>query len=182
MDFLTSLRDVSIIASLIFSAILFISLLIFNLVGVPFVPTNRKKLKLMIDEANINSNDIVYDLGSGDGRMVIESAKAGSKNSIGFEINPFLNIWANIMAKIKKVDNTEFVTTSLWSADFSKPTKIFVYLLTSTMHKLEAKIMDEGQNGLIIISNTFKFKDLKPIKSFVKEKVYVYRIEKNIPN
>ena len=179
MEILNSLGQVALIVLILFLAIIFIFGLTVNLLSVPFLPTNKKRMQKMLELGELNEDDIVFDLGSGDGRFVIEASKRGVKQAVGFELNFLLNIWARISAKIQKRNNTIFLTQSFWNADLSKPTKVFVYLLGSVMTKMEQKFLDEAQDGLIVISNTFKFKNIEPIKTFPEEKIYVYKIIKS---
>lgn len=177
MEFWNSLGQVSLLVLLIFLGIIFLFSLTVNLLSVPFLPTNKKRMKKMLEVADLKEDDLVFDLGSGDGRFVIEASKKVNY-AVGFELNLFLNLWAWASAKIQKRTNVKFITQSFWQADLSKPTKVFVYLLGSIMTKMEDKFLNEAQDGLIIISNTFKFKNLKPIKEFPEDKIYVYKITK----
>lgn len=151
---------------------------VFNtLLPVPFIPTGKKTANKMIEAADLKKTDTIYDLGSGDGRLVIMAAQKGVKSAVGFEINPFLNIWARIRARIKKVKNTVFFTKSVFAADLSKCDKLFVYLSTALMGKLEEKILDEMNDGALVISNTFTFKKLEPVK-IIDKNIKVYKVKK----
>lgn len=171
--------------TLILSIIALITSLIFlgfcicnTFLAAPFVPSSRKTSRKMIDAADLKKDDIIYDLGSGDGRLVIMAARKGIKYAVGFEVNPLLNIFARIKAVLFRLPNTKFYTRSIWNADLSKCDKIFVYLLPKSMIKLEKKILEEMQEGSFIISHSFSFPSLKPIKE-IDNKVRVYQIKKN---
>src|SRR5690348_4993309 len=64
----------------------------------PFVPTKNTKVDIMLIEGDISSTDIVVDLGSGDGRIILGAGQLGVKKAIGYEINPFLNLFAKTCA------------------------------------------------------------------------------------
>ena len=152
----------------------------FNMfLAAPFVPTSRKTVKKMIEMAELDKKDIVYDLGSGDGRLVIAAARKRVKKAVGFEINPLLNIYARIKSKILRLKNTTFLTKSIWSADLSKCNKLFVYLLPNSMTKLEAKILEEMKDGSYIVSHSFKFPNLEPVNEY-EGKIRVYKVDKYI--
>jgi hypothetical protein len=172
-----------VIAKLITLSILLIISLIFlgfaifgMLLAAPFVPSSKRKTKEMIEAANLQKDDVVYDLGSGDGRLVICAAKKGVKNAVGFELNFLLNLYATIKAKILKLDNTTFLNRSLWKADLSQCNKLFVYLLPGTMKKLQTKVLAEMKPGSLVISQSFSFPKLKPIKQVGKD-IFVYKIK-----
>jgi hypothetical protein len=177
MDFLNSLRDVIVISILISLIIGLVVIFAMMLINIPFVPTRKKIMQKMLDAAKLEKKDIIFDLGSGDGRFIRQAAGKGIKKAVGFEVNLFLFLWSWSFSKILKQKNAFFIYKSFWKADLSKATKVFVYLLPSAMQKLEEKIFEEANDGLIVISNTFRFKKLEPIQVYEKEKIYVYEIK-----
>jgi predicted RNA methylase len=171
--------DLSSIAQLVIliGIIVFISILFISMFSpAPFLPTNYKKVDLMIKEAHLMQTDTVFDLGSGDGRIVITAAEMGVKEAVGFEINPALNLFAKAWAKVMRLKNTNFITKSFWRADLAECNKLFLYLLPKTLDKLETKIIEEMHSGSRIISYKFKFKNLKLVKSLEKDEIYVYEV------
>jgi ribosomal protein L11 methylase PrmA len=179
MDIFNAFGEIFLFSLVLVASIFFLIMIIISAIGVPFLPSSKRKVDLMISLANLNKDSIVYDLGSGDGRLVIEAAKKGVSHAVGFEINPILNLFARIRAYFLKLKNLTFFTKSMWKADLSKPDIIFLYLLPSVMLKLEEKLINEGKENMIIISNTFKFKKIPLIKEFEKEKIYVYKLKSN---
>lgn len=147
-------------------------------IAAPFVPTSRKTVRKMVEAAELSKDDTVYDLGSGDGRLVISAARKGVKTAVGFEINPLLNIYARIKARFFRLKNIHFFTKSLTHADLTKCNKLFVYLMPKTMKKLEARILEEMPEGSLVISNSFSFPGLKPIKE-IDNKIKVYKITRS---
>jgi 16S rRNA A1518/A1519 N6-dimethyltransferase RsmA/KsgA/DIM1 with predicted DNA glycosylase/AP lyase activity len=162
----------------LFILVFILALCVFNtLLPVPFIPTSKKTARKMVEAANLKETDSVYDLGSGDGRLILMAAEKGVKSAVGFEINPFLNMLARLKAKILKRKNTLFITQSVFAADLSKCDKLFIYMSTKIMKKLESKIMNEMKDGALVISNTFPFYDMKPIQ-VIDNKIKIYRIQK----
>jgi SAM-dependent methyltransferase len=141
----------------------------------PFVPSSRKKTKKMVQEAELSKEDVVYDLGSGDGRIIIEAAKHQVKHAVGFEINPLLTYYARLRARLLKLDNTHFMTKTIWKADLTKCTRLFVYLMPKSMQKLQEKITKEMPEGSLIISNTFSFPDFEVYKTLEKN-IKIYKV------
>ncbi len=142
----------------------------------PFVPTSRKVTKQLIEVAQLTSNDVVYDLGSGDGRLVIEAARKGVKHAVGFEINPLLVYYSRIKARLFHLENATFIHESLWRADLSKCNKLIVYLLPKTMTKLKDKIHTEMKPVSLVISHSFSIPDIEPINQ-IGDSVKVYEIK-----
>lgn len=147
--------------------------------GAPFVPSVSKTAKTMINKAHITPQSIVYDLGSGDGRLLFLSAKAGAKKVIGIEINPILVLYTFIrillMGKQKQVicRCNNFWSTSLTDADV-----VYVYLIPWKMGKLAKKLEKELKKDALIISNSFIFPDWKLVDEDKANHVYVFRIPK----
>ena len=123
----------------LFFALLILFLMLSFLTGGPFVPSNNKSAQSMIDIAGIKPGMTVYDLGSGDGRILLAAAKKGAK-AIGIEINPFLVLWSKIRCRDK---NIIVRWNSLWNTDISDAHVVFVYLLPTHMKKLEQKLTRE---------------------------------------
>jgi len=131
--------------------------------GGPYVPTPDKKVERMIKLSRIQPKDIVVDMGSGDGKLVIAAAKAGAKHTIGYEINPRLiklsrkKSWQAGTSK-----KTEFKRESMWKADLSNVDIVFIYQLPGTMKRLQGKMLAELKSGAKIVSNAFVMPDWQP--------------------
>lgn len=142
--------------------------------GAPFVPTQRKTVATMIKIANITKDDIVVDLGSGDGRVTIAAAEAGARRALGFEIQPHLVWYARAVARRKGLGGrVVFINGSFWKAEFSSVTVVFIYQLSGIMKKLEQKLLRELPSGARVVSNSFVFKEWQPEKT--EEHVILYR-------
>jgi SAM-dependent methyltransferase len=175
MTILLIFKIIILIVLLVIS-ILFLLFSVFNMfLAAPFVPSSRKAVKKMIDAAELAPTDVVYDLGSGDGRLVLMAAKKGVQDAVGFELNPTLNVYARIRARFMGLSNTTFLTKTLWKADLSNCNKLFLYLLPKSMQQLESKILKEMPKGSYIISNSFSLRGLEPIKTI--DAIKVYRID-----
>lgn len=142
-------------------------------IGAPYEGIKEKPLKEMIKIANPKKDDLVLDLGSGDGRVVIEFAKKGIQ-AVGFEINPFLVIYSK--RKIKKLGLGKLAKIhwkNFWKENFKKFSIITTFQYFTVSKKLENKILKECKKRTKIISHYWKFPNLK-IKE-EKEKIYLYK-------
>ncbi len=130
-----------------------------------FVPTREAIADQMLQLAGIRKDDIVYDLGSGDGRIVNLAAQKYGARGVGIEIDPPLVEIARQVAKDAGVaDRATFIEADLFTADLSKATIVTIYLSPSVNRKLEPKLRKELQPGTRIVSHQFPIGDWSPDK------------------
>ena len=124
-----------------------------------FVPTPDEVVEEMLRLAEVGKNDVVYDLGSGDGRTVITAAKRGAR-AFGIEYNPDMVELSkkNAAAAGVSEDRATFQKADLFETDFSKATVITMFLLPQINMKLRPKILDM-RPGTRVVSNTFTMED-----------------------
>jgi SAM-dependent methyltransferase len=128
-----------------------------------YVPTPPAVVDAMLQLANTNSNDIVYDLGSGDGRIPIAAAQKYNARGVGIEIDPQRIREANQNAQSAGVsDRVEFKQQDLFQSDFSDATVVTLYLLSSLNEKLRPKLLQELKPGTRIVSHAFAMGDWEP--------------------
>jgi tRNA G37 N-methylase Trm5 len=131
---------------------------------VPFVPTDQQVVDAMLNLAQVSKNDVLYDLGCGDGRIVVTAAKNYGATSVGVDIDPQRIEEAKKNAKKAKVkDKVTFIQEDLFKADFSKATVVTLYLLPSVNLKLKPKLLNL-KPGTRIVSHSFDMGDWKPDK------------------
>lgn len=130
---------------------------------VPYVPTPQKVVDGMLELAGVKKGDVVYDLGCGDGRIVITAAKEYGATGIGVDLNPVRIEEANANAKEAKVENkVTFHEGDLFDFDFSKADVLTLYLLPDVNMKLRPKIQSEMKPGSRIVSHAFDMGDWRP--------------------
>src|SRR5438046_558049 len=113
----------------VFLAIAAFTLMIIFLFGPPFVPTPMPVIRDLIEICKISDTDIVVDLGSGDGRMLVESARRGALAK-GWEINPFLVLWTKLYASCFGVGKkVKVYAKSYTTANLCDATVVFLYNL-----------------------------------------------------
>jgi 2-polyprenyl-3-methyl-5-hydroxy-6-metoxy-1,4-benzoquinol methylase len=122
-----------------------------------FVPTQDAVAQAMLKMANVTKNDVVYDLGSGDGKLVITAAKLGAR-AVGIDINPQRIEEANKNAKEAGVtDRVQFILGDIFDPNtkFSDATVVTLYLLPSLNQKLMPRLKGELKPGTRVVSNSF---------------------------
>jgi SAM-dependent methyltransferase len=131
---------------------------------VPFVPSPQIVVDKMIDLAGVKKGDVVYDLGSGDGRIVIAAAKRGAK-AVGFEIDP--DLVAESRANIQKAgvqESAEIRNQDILTVDLSAASVVTMYLLPDVNLKLRPNLLSQLKPGSRIVSHAFDMGDWKPNK------------------
>ena len=158
-------------------AIFLLFLIIAFITGAPFVPSTNPTAIAMIDAVPLKKGMTVYDLGSGDGKLLFLAEKKGV-NAVGIEINPFLVLWANFLSILRgKYPGVQTIWGDLWKTNVTKADVIYIYLLPWRMDHLAKKLTKECRKGTHIVSNSFIFPTWNCIKKDVKNHVYVFIVE-----
>ena len=132
---------------------------------VPFVPTTDEAVQAMLKLADVKVTDTVYDLGCGDGRIVIAAAKNFGARAVGIDIDPVRIREANENAKKAGVQNrVKFIEQDLFKADFHEATVVTLFLLPQVNLQLKPKLLKDLKPGTRIVSNTFDMGDWKADK------------------
>lgn len=143
---------------------------------VPYVPTSKVVVDRMVELANLQGNEVIYDLGAGDGRILIAAKKRyPGLHARGYEVVP--TIW--LLGKIRSWWSGMEIDLRLGSverANVQDANLIFLYLIPSLMKKLEEKFDQELTSGTRVISSTFTFPTKAPIHVDVCQgkKLFVY--------
>lgn len=132
---------------------------------VPYVPTTEPAVQAMLKLAGVKKTDVVYDLGCGDGRIVIAAAKTYGAHGVGIDINPVRIAEAKENAKKAGVEDlVRFEENDLFLADFHEATVVTLFLLPHVNMKLRPKLLQDLKPGTRIVSNTFDMEDWKAEK------------------
>jgi cyclopropane fatty-acyl-phospholipid synthase-like methyltransferase len=127
----------------------------------------------MMRLAKLSKNDRVLDLGSGDGRLVVEIARRGLE-AHGVEINLFLVLISRLIIKIYGLSKSARIKWgNMWRINVSDYDVVFIYAISHIMGDLEKKLKDELESDAKVVSYAYKFPHWKPEKS--EKGVYLYR-------
>ncbi|MBN2029257.1 methyltransferase domain-containing protein [bacterium] len=154
---------------------------------VPYVPTPEEVVEVMLDITHVNENDILYDLGCGDGRIVITAAKEKGARGVGIDINP-KRIEESIKnaEKANVMDRVQFIEGDLFLADFSEATVLTMYLLPAVNIRLRPRLLRELMPGSRIVSHDFSMNEWEPDSTikipndFHTHSVYFWIIPANV--
>ena len=132
-----------------------------------YVPTPQNVVDAMLKMANVKAGDVVWDLGSGDGRIPITAVqKFGAARATGIDIDPVRIKEANENAqKANVTDKVKFLNQDLFTSNFSDATVVTLYLLPSLNEKLRPKLLADLKPGTRIVSHAFEMGDWKPEKT-----------------
>ncbi|MGZ8265473.1 MAG: SAM-dependent methyltransferase [Burkholderiales bacterium] len=144
-----------------------------------FVPTPNDVVDKMLELAKVTAQDIVYDLGCGDGRIVITAAQKYGVRAVGIDIDPQRIKEATANAKAAKVtDKVKFIEGDLFEADIGEATVVTLYLLTRLNEKLKPKLLKDLKPGTRVVSHAFDMGDWAPEQkaNVGASTVYLWRI------
>lgn len=128
-----------------------------------YVPTPPAVVEAMLDMVKLRDGDVLYDLGSGDGRIPIAAAKRKQVRAVGIDIDPQRIAEANANAKAAGVTGeVSFRQADLFTSDFSDATVVTLYLLDTLNEKLRPKLLAELKPGTRIVSHAFRMGDWEP--------------------
>lgn len=144
---------------------------------VPFVPTRSADIDLLISKLPITRNDRVYDLGSGDGRVLIHIARSTGAVCKGFELTLWTHLLSRLRARYLKFP-ISFIRQNFFEANWSDATVIYCYLYPTLMEQIHKKVKAECRPGTKVVSRDFAIKGWvsKWVIETGSHKLYVYEV------
>jgi SAM-dependent methyltransferase len=146
-----------------------------------FVPTPDEVVEEMLRLADVGKNDIVYDLGSGDGRIPITAARRFGARGVGIDLDPKLVAQATRSAQEAGVaDRVRFIEGDIFEANISEATVVTLYLLTSINERLRPKLLKDLRPGTRVVSHQFRMGDWQPEREIVVDyrPLFLWRVPK----
>lgn len=130
---------------------------------VPYVPTHQTVVDEMLKMAEVTGTDILYDLGSGDGRIPITAAQRFGTRGVGIDIDPVRIKEANEnAAKWKVTDKVKFIEGDIFKTDFREATVVSLYLLPAINLKLRPQLWEQLKPGTRVVSHNYDMGDWQP--------------------
>jgi predicted RNA methylase len=146
------------------------------MIGAAYSPSSKGVVRKMLEMAEVDSEDVVYDLGSGDGRIVLEAARRYNVRAVGVEADPLRVIWSKILVKISGQNRIQIVWGNLFHQSISNATVVTLFLWQRTNEKLKEKLQEELRPESRVVSYIWKFEGWKPVKVDTKDRIYLYVI------
>lgn len=142
--------------------------------GAIYVPSEHATARKMVQLSGVTTGDAIADLGSGDGRILIEAASRGA-NAHGSEINADLVAQSqDTIADTGQSSRAQVTQQSFWDEDLGKYAAITVFQSSKVMAELEEKVLRECKKGTTIVSNRWKFPNLTPV--YTSGVIFVYTV------
>jgi SAM-dependent methyltransferase len=151
-------------------------------VGAGYDPTPMPLVYKMLDLGQVSSSDIVYDLGSGDGRIVIAAARRHGAQAVGIEIDPFRYLFAKfavLFAGLRRQVTIKY--GSMYVQDISQATVVTLFLYQPTNNKLKEKLLEELPPGARIVTYMWTFDGWYHTKYLPEDEIYLYIIGEHGP-
>ena len=161
------------IASMLILAV--VSILWTSRRGAPWVPTSMSRVHKMLEMAHVGPDDLVYDLGCGDGRMIVTAARHYGSRAVGVEIDPLRYLWCQMLITVLGLrGRVRVVYGDFFAQDLSDADVVTCYLLQRTNDKLQEKLKQELHPGARVVSNTFTFSGLHRVRQDGEARLYLF--------
>lgn len=161
----------------IIGGVLFLSWLAIVFVGAPYVPTRTRDLQPILKAAGLKKGELIVDLGSGDGRLLVEAVRSGYRAK-GYELNPFLVAVSWWRLRTYRA-SASVSMANFWQTSLPDDTKaVFVFLAAPFMARLEKRLEKEAKrlgHDIMLVSYGFDFKGRKPVHSEGSLIVYCFK-------
>jgi predicted RNA methylase len=151
----------------------------------PFIPSAPALVERMLEAARVKAGDVVYDLGSGDGRIIIAAAQKFGARAVGIELSADLCVAANARIKVLGLeDRVKVIHGSALRVDLSPADVVTMYLLTGSNERLKPNLERYLKPGARVVSNEFPIKGWKPAQLIqvraggMTHHIYLYEIAK----
>lgn len=165
-----------IISSLIL-AILLIALSIIWPPDSPWIPIKKEKIGKLLEMAKVGPDDLVYDLGSGDGRILIAAARDFGAQGVGIEIDPARVLWSKLIIKFLGLSpKIKIIRGDFFKADLSSASVVVAYLVPKALKKLRGKFLKELKPRTRIVALRYPLEFLPPILQDEREAIFLYQI------
>lgn len=146
--------------------------------GAPWGPTSRRTVHKMLTLAGVRPGDVVYDLGSGDGRIPIMAARRFGARAVGIEIDPLFWLWTQLKIAVLGLQReVRLIRGDLFDQDLSQADVVTCYLLPRTNERLVGKLKRELCPGARIVSRRFQLPGWSPVRQDDVARLYVYIID-----
>ena len=131
----------------------------------------------MLQMARVGPDDLVYDLGCGDGRIIVTAARRYGAKAVGIELDPLRYLWCQSLITVLGLrDRVQIVFGDFFKQDLSAADVVTCYLLRDTNKKLQGKFKGELSSDTRVVSNYFAFPALQLVCEDKEEKLFLYSL------
>lgn len=147
--------------------------------GAPWHPLLAKNINQILKFSNLKSGEIFYDIGSGDGRILIAATREKLVRGVGVEIDP-IKVWLSryFIRKAKLTNTISIYHGNMYDFDVSQADVIYLYLTHQALDRLFPEILNRVKPSVRIVCYRFCIRGLEPIKVNADKNLFLYRIDK----
>jgi predicted RNA methylase len=143
--------------------------------GAPWLPTPKNRVRAMLKIAGVNSNDVLYDLGSGDGRIIVMAGKEFGARAIGIELDPIRLMWSRFSIRLHGLgDKVHVIRANFFNVNVEDATVITLYQGHEINKKIKNKLASELKSGSRVVSYRFILSGWEPVRTNEDESIYLY--------
>jgi SAM-dependent methyltransferase len=168
------LSTVALVAALVTT----ISIMLPEFTGAPWVPTSGNLVDKILTMSELKPGELLYDLGSGDGRIVIAAARDFDARSVGIEIDPFRALYSRLrISQLRLKDKARIVRGNFFNLELRDADVVVLYLLPETNTSLQRKLEKElTKPNCRVVSVVFKLEGWEVIRAEEEKMIYVYKL------
>jgi SAM-dependent methyltransferase len=157
--------------------ILVVLLLLPILYGLPWVPTRRSRIRSALDLARVSPGEVVYDLGAGDGRVLITAARDYGARAVGIEISPLLCLIARLAAMVNGVsDRVRIRLGNLHRVELEDADVVFAYLTAGQAERLRLRLESQLRAGARVVTVASDFRGWEPAAIDRQDLIFLYEM------
>ena len=143
--------------------------------GAGWEPTARAKVRRMLEMSGAGPADVVYDLGSGDGRILVEAAKTYRARAVGVEADPFRALYSRlVVAAMHLKGQVRVVWGNFFHTDLGEATIVTLFLTQGANQKLKPKLLSELKPGTKVVSYVWTFNGWTPVERDANNELSLY--------
>lgn len=166
-----------VLAVLAITLILYLIPLLFR--GIPFEPTPRDRARRMLELAKVKADDLVYDLGCGTGRILVEAARKFGARAVGIEISPLLYMFSKLNVRLAGVgDIVKVKFGDFFGEDLREATVVTVFQSAGVNQKLKEKLLRELNHGAKVVSYHWPFLGWDGNLVYADKEIFLYEISR----
>jgi precorrin-6B methylase 2 len=151
------------------------SIMLPEFTGAPWVPISKDLIRKILDLSQVQPGEVLYDLGSGDGRIVIAAARDFGAKARGIEIDPLRVLYSRLkITQFRLRGKAWVIRKNFFEVDLHDADVVILYLLEKTNDKLQGKLERELKSTSRVVSIVFHLKDWQIIRSDEESRIYVY--------
>lgn len=165
------------ILSILFSVVLLLWIFVPALYGLPPVPTKPERIRKALKLANLQPNEVLYDLGAGDGRVLLIAARDFNARAVGIEVGPIQCAWIWLRAVASGLgDRIQVRWGNFYKADLHEADVVFLYATSKEVAKLAPHLEQQMKKGARLVSISADFPDWEPSTFDDRDLIFIYEM------